>query len=76
MSFPQQRAHAVQVRGVGARPIASVTCNGAAIPAAAPGIVPGYYIASEHTLAQPLGSLVVSIGSVSSWDTASIVVNF
>jgi hypothetical protein len=74
--FPQQRAHVVQVRGVGARPIASVTCNGAAIPAAAPGIVPGYYIASEHTLAQPLGSLVVSIGSVSSWETASIVVNF
>jgi alpha-glucosidase (family GH31 glycosyl hydrolase) len=59
------RGHVLQLRGVGARAVASVTVNGAAVPPAAPGVVPGFCVVAEadHTLAAPAGALVVSAGA-------------
>ena len=73
------RGHVLQLRGVGARAVASVTVNGAPVPPAAPGVVPGYAVVGEadHTLAAPAGALVVSAGA--SFDVFSptvVVVNF
>jgi hypothetical protein len=63
--FPAARGLALQLRGVGARAVASVTVNGAALQPAALGVVPGWAVVSEaqHTLAEPAGALVVSAGA-------------
>jgi alpha-glucosidase (family GH31 glycosyl hydrolase) len=75
--FPQSRGHVFQVRG--ARPVASVTANGVAVPAAAPGAVPGWHVVAQadHSLEAPAGALVVAAGAAfSAWDALEVVVTF
>jgi len=75
--FPQARGHIFQVRG--ARPVARVTANGVAVPAAAPGVVPGWSVVApaDHALEAPAGALVVAAGAAfSAWDALEVVVTF
>jgi hypothetical protein len=72
--FPQSRGHVLQLRGLRGRTPSSVTVNGVPVQQAAEGTVPGWFIAAEHSLAQPEGALVVSTGQQSSWASTSISV--
>jgi len=76
--FPVARRHALQLRGAGARPVASVTANGSPVPRAAPGVAPGWYVVAEanHSLAAPAGALVVVAGASSTNAATTIVVTF
>ena len=67
-----------QVRGVGARTVAVIRLDGAPIPPAPCGVMPGWcVVAGNHTLAEPEGALVVSAGaSLSSWTDKVIVVTW
>ena len=73
--FPNARGLVLQVRGPPRAP-RLVTVNGAALPAAPEGVAPGWCIATEHSLAQPQGALVVSAGQLSSWAEAVVTVQF
>lgn len=65
--MPPQRAHSLQVRGVGRDTVAFVRVNGSAVPAVAPGsgVAPGWYVvpAPSISLVYPAGALVVDAGA-------------
>ena len=75
--FPQERAHALQVRGATSRGTPqTVTVNGASVPEGAG--VPGWVIVADadHTLAAPAGSLVVTAAPTSAWTDTVIDVQW
>ena len=77
--FTATRGHVLQLRGVGARPVASVTANGVPVPSAAPGVVPGWSVVPDaaHTLAEPAGALVVAAGAAfDAFQPLTVVVTF
>jgi alpha-glucosidase len=72
--MPSMRAHSFQIRGYGTGTTpSSVTCNGQAVPQGQG--TPGWYIAeTTHSLAEPLGSLVVNCVTTPTAGTLSMVV--
>jgi alpha-glucosidase len=75
--FPSARGLVVQVRGMAVAP-RQVQVNGLAVPEAAEGVSPGWYLVGggggHSPLLLPQGTLVVSAGQQSSWDVAVVSV--